>query len=368
MASMTVRERMLAVYRRQLPDQIPISIYNRYLPRGETERLVRNMGLGISDYYPPVTLLAPPWHTHSGYISEVKGTDLQIRLSWEKGGQVETRIYETPVGTVSQRTTKDPTYGSDWISKYYIEGPEDYKVMQYIVENTVFCKNEQGFKARMEDLGADGVLLGRLDRSPYQKLLMELAGPERFLLDLHTEPDPVIELMEVMTARMDEAFAMALEIPVEVIWQPDNISVDMTPPDAFQKYCLPFYETRGHRLHEAGIPYVVHMDGRLKALQGLIAQAVFDVVESFSLPMLGNDLTLSEAWAAWPDKVTFPNFPSPVCLEDNNHIQTFLNELLATVGSDRPFMLQVSEDIPTTEWQRVLPLLCRSINEHGKRQ
>ena len=361
MAKMTVHDRMLAVYRHEIPDQIPVSIYKRYLPYSYTERIVRNMGMGVSDYYPPVSLLAPPWHTHSGYISEVKGVDLQVRFSWENGKTVEIRTYETPVGTVSQRTTKDPHYGSDWISKYYIETPEDYKIMQYIVEHTVFRKQGKELQTKMEELGTDGVVLARLDRSPYQKLLMELAGPERFLVDLYTDPGPVIELIETMNRRMDEAFEMALETPVEVVWQPDNISVDMTPPDAFKRYCLPFYEKRGQRLQEAGIPYVIHMDGRLKALKSLIAQSTFDVVESFSLPLLGNDLPLTDAWAAWPDKVVLPNFPSPICLESDEEIEAFVSGLLAEVGSDRPFMLQVSEDIPTSEWQRVLPVLCRSV-------
>jgi len=350
---------MMAVYRKEIPDQIPVSIYKRYLPTGETERLARNVGLGISDYHPPVTLLAPPWHTSPGYVSEVRGADLRICFSWERGQMVETRVYETPVGTVSQETTRDPNYGSDWIRKHFIQSVGDYQVMQYIAENTVFHRNDETLRARIADLGGDGVVLGRLDRSPYQKLLMELAGPERFFEDLATEHGPVVELMEVMAHRMDEAFGMFLESGVEVAWQPDNITGDMTPPDSFRKYCMPFYESRGRRLREAGIPYVVHMDGRLNPLKSLIADSNFDAVESFSLPMLGNDMTLAEAWQAWPDKVILPNFPSPICLENDRKIEVFLSDLFDQVGKDRPFMLQVSEDIPASEWQRVLPILCR---------
>jgi len=362
---MNMHDQMMAVYRKEIPDRMPVSIYKRYLPTGETERLVRNIGLGISDYYPPVSLLAPPWHTSPGYVSEVKGVDLLIRFSWESGQMVETRTYATPVGTVSQETTRDPNYGSDWIRKHFIQCTEDYKVMQYIVENTVFKKNDAALRARMADLRNDGVVLGRLDRSPYQKLLMELAGPEQFFEDLHTEPEPVMELMAVMTQRMDEAFDMFLETGVEVAWQPDNITGDMTPPDSFRQYCMPFYANRGQRLREAGIPYVVHMDGRLGSLKDLIAASTFDAVESFSLPMLGNDMTLEDAWQAWPGKVVLPNLPSPLCLENDRKIEAFLTDLLARVGNDRPFMLQVSEDIPASEWQRVLPIVCRVIEQHN---
>ena len=367
MPGMTARERMMAVYRGRFADRVPISIYARYLPRGSCERALREMGLGIIDYHPAVTLLAPPWHTHPGYISQVQGVDLVISLSWENGQPVETRTYKTPVGTISQRTTKEPTYGSDWISKFYVTGRVDYKVLQYVVEHTVFRSNESGLRARIRDLGQDGVVLGRMDRCPYQKLLIELAGPEQFLMDLYTDPDPVTELLEVMDRRMDEAFQMVVGSQAEVIWQPDNITVDMTPPDRFRQYCVPFYEKHARQLQAAGKVYVVHMDGRLAPLKELIAGCPFDAVESFSLPEVGGDLSLSQARAAWPDKVILPNFPAPLCQRSKQEIESYLERMLAEAGTKVPFMLQVSEDIPTSEWQRVLPILCLVMQARGQR-
>jgi len=48
--AMTSHDRMMAVYRKELPDRVPLSIYSRYLPRGQCERELRNWGLGIIDY------------------------------------------------------------------------------------------------------------------------------------------------------------------------------------------------------------------------------------------------------------------------------------------------------------------------------
>ena len=61
-----------------------------------------------------------------------------------------------------------------------------------------------------KDLGEDGVVLGRMDRAPYQKLLVELANPTKFLMDLYDNPGPVQELIETMDARLDEQFNMAM--------------------------------------------------------------------------------------------------------------------------------------------------------------
>jgi len=67
-------------------------------------------------------------------------------------------------------------------------------------------------------LGEDGVVLSRLDRSPYQKLLIELAGPERFLIDLYTNPKPVEKLMQVIGLRQDDQLALALDSEAAFIW------------------------------------------------------------------------------------------------------------------------------------------------------
>jgi hypothetical protein len=357
----TVRERMMKVYRNQVPDRSPVAIYARYLPRGSSERLVRNLGLGIIDYYPVVSMLAPPWHTHSGYLSEVKGADLDITFTWENGQAVEIRTYNTPLGSLTQRTRKDPAYASDWIDKFYISRLEDYKIMQYLVENTIFRSNRKEFQARQQDLAEDGVLLGRVDRSPFQKVLIELAGPERFLIDLQTEPEPVLKLLAALDRRMDEVFATVCESEAAVIWQPDNISCDMTPPTLFERFCLPYYSKHAQRLHERDKIFLVHMDGRLRAIKEMIARCPIDGIESFSLPEIGGDLTLAQAQAAWPDKLVLPNFPSPLATQDDRAITVFLEELLANLGSNTPFMLQVSEDIPPGTWQHLLPLICKQL-------
>lgn len=359
---MTMRERLLAVYRKQQPDRLPIGVYSRYLPRGTVEREVRSLGLAVIDYCPVVSMLAPPWHMQTGYLSEVKGADLEIRWSWVDGQRVETRSYRTPVGSVFQKSKTDNAYGSAWITKYYIEKPEDYKVMQYLVENTVFRRNDEAFDLAVRNLGEDGVVLGRTDRSPFQKLLIELAGPERLLLDLSTNPEPATELLQALDRRMDEAFCAVVDSKAEVIWQPDNITSAMTPPAYFRRYCVPFYERRGRLCREAGKPYLVHMDGRVKALKELIVQCPIDAIESFSFPEIGGDMTLTEARNAWPDKLVLPNFPASRAYDSREKIEEFLDGLVHEAAGGMPFALQFSEDIPHSEWARVLPIVCAYIH------
>jgi len=349
---------MMAVYQGCLPEQIPIGIYERYLPRGTVERAARTMGLGLIAYYPVVSMIGPPWHRYPGYLSEIAGAEFRVDYGWDHGVLVERRAYVTPVGEVWQEISYDDAgIGSERIRKYYITERQDYRILEYLVEHTVLRKNEAELISRMRDLGEDGVLFGRLDRSPYQKCLIELAGPERFLIDLHTDPEPVQALLDALLQKQEQAWMMALESPVELFWQPDNITAEMTPPEAFRDYCKPLYQKRAEEAGQAGKRFLVHMDGRLRALATVIQECGIHVLESFSLPDIGGDLALSEAQSSLPATVIVPNIPATWFHLSDEEVQLRLRNLLTKATRDTPLMLQLSEDFPNTEWQRVIPLL-----------
>jgi hypothetical protein len=361
-----IHDLMLAVYRGQVSDRVPVGVYERYLPRGSMERAARGMGLGIIAYHPVVTMHGPPWHLYPGHVSEIPGADFSVSYCWDRGAMVERRSYVTPVGSVWQEVARDEGgAGSEHVRKYYVGRREDYRVVQYLVERAVLRRNEETIAARIRDLGSDGILFGRLDRSPYQKCLIELVGAERFLIDLSTDPEPVSELLEALFRKQEESWALALESQVEVLWQPDNVTSLMTPPNAFQRYLLPFYRRRSQQAREAGKPFLVHMDGRIRALAPLIRESRIDVVESLSLPDIGGDMTLTEARAALPETVVVPNFPANWCVRTDAEIARGLVTLLEEAGREVPFMLQVSEDLPNSQWRRVVPLLTRTIADRA---
>ena len=356
---MNKKSRLLDAYRNISDGQPIASIYSRYLPRGKTEREARELGLALLDNYPVVSLIAPPWHLASGYVSESHGIELTISYSWTDGNKIEKRTYTTPHGSVWQETVAEPAFGSDWIQQFYIKSPEDYQIVQYIVENSVLRLQEKEFQRRVADMGTDGVVLARVDRSPYQKLLIELAGPERFLTDLYATPEIVEPLLDALERKMDEAFQMVLNTDAELIWQPENLAVEMTPPKMYEKYHLPFYGKYGPLIRAANKAYVIHMDGRLRPLAALIDRSPLGVVESFSLPIIGGDLSFAEALSLWSDKAVFPNFPASLSKEPHRKIEEFLDELYGQVPSNRPFVLQFSEDIPYEDWQYVVSLVSK---------
>ena len=360
---MTTRERMLCCYRNQPADAHTTAIYTRYLKRGEMERLVRSGGMGIIDYAALTTQIGPPWHLIPEFISQVKDTDISIEYYWQYGKRVQRRKYVTPVGTVYADVGQDLGDGSEHISHYYIQSPEDYRTMKYIVENTVLSSNEAMCLTRRDDLGEDGVVIGRVDRTPYQKLLLELVGGEQFLMDLYEDPEPVEELMEALYRRLDEQMKMAMDSQIQVIWMAENVTHDMTPPSAFRKYHLDAYKRYTRWAHEAGKTIIAHFDGKVKALKDMLLESGLDGLESLSNPTIGGDSTYEELCEMFPKLALLPNFPANLAMETQEKIDEYIGGLKQTAEAHgRTLMLQVSEDLPPRAYQQCLPRIVNAIN------
>lgn len=359
---MTTRERMMACYQRERVDHPACAIYTRYLPRGEMERAVRDEGMGVIDYVPPVSMMAPPWHMLDGFLSEVKGANIRVEYRWEGHQRIERRLFETPKGTLYSDIQQDlGGVGSEHILKHYLQGPEDYAAMGYIAQNIRFRDNFPLVRARIQNMGQDGVVLGRLDRSPFQKLLIELSDPEQLFLDLYDDPEPIEALLGVMEARLLEAASMAMEGPMEVLWLPDNVTAEMTSPALFRKYCLPYYQKLTRMAHQAGKLILAHFDGKLTPLRDDIARAGFDGIESVSLPEMNGDMTLEEARTAFPGAAILPNFPANLSFERDERIAGWARAL-AEEAQGAPLMIQISEDLPPEQTGRVALALARALN------
>jgi len=349
-----------------MPDKIPVVIYNFFLQRSFLERSARNLGLGLLDSVPITTPIAVPvpMNLSDVFIPKIKGAEFSIKYLWDKGKLLERRGFDTPVGNVHSISEKS-VGASRNVIKYYVSEPEDYKIIQYLVENTEFSSNEPALRRRIEDLGEDGVVLGRLDRTPYQKLMIEVAGTLQFLVDLSTEPEIVGELIETMNSKMIEQFKFCVGSHADGFWSPDNLTALLTPPANFEKYNAPLYREFAKTARQEGKPYFIHMDGCLRALKDSINTIDFDVIESQSYPDIGGDMTLLEAVEAFPGKVVVPNFPANICYKSDSEIKTFMDEKIEETRGKIPFMFAVSEDLPDSQFARVLTLICEHTAVYG---
>jgi hypothetical protein len=357
---MTARERLLAFYRHESDGRIPLAAYDTLLPRGNVERMLRNQGLGLLKTCPVSNLISPSYIKRAcGPIANVEVT---LRETVEDGELTTVRTFETPVGRVFEKYRKDREYGTMWIKKYLIEEPADYPVVRFIVQNSVLSEQVAAYRLACNDLGDDGLVLALVDRTPFQKVLWELTGPERLLFDLHDNRSMVEDLLKAIESQLDVAYAFASTSPAEVIWSSDNLTGDICSPSIYRAYHLGYYRRWARLLHEAGKVYAVHMDGRLRSLCDAIGETPVDVIESFSLPMAGGDLPIVDALNAWKGKSIAMNLPASLCYKEERHVGTFVSDLLAALHGKGACMLQISENLPPAAWQKCLSFVVDAAN------
>ena len=135
--TLTAHEQVMSVYRKQNTGRIPWAAYGGFLlPSGRNEREMRNRGCVWLTYERVCSWMPPAMGHLSGWMGEceIKNVGMSVRFVWANGQRLLRRTYETPVGTVYEDLHAEPAYHSLWVKKYLVEKPEDYKVVQYIVE------------------------------------------------------------------------------------------------------------------------------------------------------------------------------------------------------------------------------------------
>lgn len=361
---MTVKERIMAVYRGEAVPQMPVAAYTRYIPRSHAERVARNAGLGIIDYVPAYSMLNPPWHMLDGYLSELHSGEASVSYRWENGRRIERRSFSADGETLYADLIRDEGgAGSERILKRYIARSEDYGALLKIVRHSVACDNTARLRERMRDLDQDGVVLARLDRSPFQKLLVELVGPDQLFFDLADDDGTLEELMSAMEEKEYAVAERTFASEAEVVWLPDNITGDMTSPKLFERYCVPYYQRLAALSRESGKPLLVHFDGKVKALAPLINACGLSAIDSLSLPEMSGDVTLPEARALFPGVGLLFNFPSNRSFDGEEDITSWVRHFAREAKNNMPCMLQLSEDVPTAHWAKVARALAIGAQE-----
>ncbi|MBT5056408.1 MAG: hypothetical protein HOM68_07700 [Gemmatimonadetes bacterium] len=341
--TMTRRERIMAASQGGMPDRLPFFHYWRHSQIGWAERECRNRGMGMCWLRP----------CHVEHLHDVEVSEQQVL--WH--GQVAwRRTYTTPVGAVWQTDLREPGVGqwhanrswkdvSPWQTERLIKEPEDYAVVQYMVEHTEYVADSFPIEQAMDWLGDDGVVLTALPHSPMQTLMIDWVGSEggRIYYHLADHPGIVEGLYRALCKSREALTEIAAHAPAPIVMCGDNLDDFLVSPKLFERYFMPVYEQQAQVLHERGKLMAVHMDGRLAALKDLIAQTDVDIVEAFHPPPMG-DISLGDALRTWPDKSIWVGFPSAIYDEGPESTSAFAQQLVQQAGDCGRVVVEVSTE------------------------
>lgn len=345
-----MRQDILAALRRRAPRGIPWTIHHELLPRGSLERRLRSLGLGI------IEKSVRPYREGSRRVS------LEERRGWEGGAFRILRTWHTPFGELRGRLREGPD-GSLWTEEYPLRSASDFRLLEYLSEDTEYRDNDAAVAAAQRALGEDGLVLCRIMRSPLQRLLTEWLGTEGLAYALADSRPALDRLVERLAAKDEEALGIASRSPAEALWSAENLTADIVGPELFRRYHGPYYDRAARLLKAGGKLYGVHLDGRLAALREQIGSSAPDFIEGFTPPPLG-DLGLEEARAAWPDKALWVNLPANLFLGEASAVLLALRELERRAEAAGGCLLTLTEEFPDPE--RSLRLVAEALGREGR--
>jgi hypothetical protein len=148
---MSLRERLMTVFRGGKADRVPLTIYDWILKAawGRPGNPFEEQGL---------TLIGV-----AGVCEDKRDDTVTIEQKEVGSGrdrQVITTI-RTPVGEVIERAGFDPSFGSKWVREHFIKSVDDYRVMQYVYDHTTAEPKYEEFAAADKEMGQRGIINSR---------------------------------------------------------------------------------------------------------------------------------------------------------------------------------------------------------------
>jgi len=347
---MTPRKRVETILRGDLPDKVPLTMYECMIPQCAAERRLRNDGLCI-------VYRTSVFRTHT---PDVKRRSEHFDID---GVPYVRAIIETPVGSLSE--VSRPAGFTSWRVEKLFKRPEDYRVLKFLVQNQHFEEDYASYLEKEEELGEDFILRAAIGLTPLHQIMIGWMGVEAFAVEWAERRDEVLALYDAMVKKQREIYPIVARSPASHANYGGNEVPEVMGLERFARYCVPLYDEAAGELHRHGVLLGAHLDGNNRAWGSAVADSGLDYVEAFTPPP-DCDLSVREALDLWPGKFLWINFPSSVHLAPIPGIEETTRALIRQAAPGDRFIIGITEDIPRDRWQKNMLAISRTIEESGK--
>ena len=315
---MTLRERLLAVFRGETPDAAPIFADLSHWHAAETgatfvpaRRRAPDLDQGLLDLHRDL---------HMGYYSASTTFwevcyDSPVEETIEMREGLYKHTLRTPLGAIEeQRRFSAVSYSYDIIRRM-IRTVDDLRVLNYAYSRRHVHPTYEGYDhcdAAVGDLGIVGGSSGFSGLGFLMSRYMGIAETVYALMDHTCEIEETIELIN--HARLEE-MNVVVKSPCPIIFFSDNLSSDVYTPRLFSKHMKEFYVKLADMCHAEGKWLSVHVDGRLRGLLRSLRECGVDSVDAVT-PLPDGDVALDEARAeAGPEMILWGGIPASIWQE-----------------------------------------------------
>ena len=276
----------------------------------------------------------------------------------------------TPVGTVSltQQVLAEAVKSGEtcYLAETPIKRDEDYDTIEWIYEHLELVPRFDRIREWNESIGDAGFVVPRLDRIPFQEVLIDLLGEIATFYALADQPKRVERLLQVVNENRLALIELLRGLDVPYVEMVDNLTGHMTNPKLFAEYALPSYELYSDLFHAQGKKFGSHTDGDVKPLLSMLKTCGLDVCESFS-PTPLTDCTFDEAWDVWQGQpIMWGVIPSPLLEEriPEAELHAFVDHVLETVNG-APVILGISDMLLGNNMIERVEWISRRIEEYA---
>lgn len=298
--SMSLRERILAVYQGKTPDVVP---YMLDLSHWFYQR--NNLPWDLSQAYPEPEYDLIDFHKKMGvgfYVPnlasffKVEYTDdvrAEVIKCERNGTSTITWRYDTHLGSIERtRVWEDTTYA--WgILNWGVNSVQDLQVLTHVLCSRKFIPNWECLHSWQDYIGEHGVACVVAGYSAMGQLLNYWMGIENTMYAVCDYPAEMRDAIDRINHSNLELIDLLAQSPAEIVIMGDNFSSDVQPPSFYDTWSRPYYAEAIRRLHAAGKYVAVHIDGKLRGAIQMIRDTGADCADAVTPKPMG-DLTPAE--------------------------------------------------------------------------
>jgi len=280
----------------------------------------------------------------------------------ENGVSYVRRIVRTPVGELF--TIERPAGFTTWHIKKLFQKPEDYKALMFMVKDQRVEPNYEPYAKAEREFGEDAIFRAALGATPLHEIMISWMGVETFAVEWAERRDEIEKLYQAMVEKRREVYPIVAQSPALHSNYGGNETGSVMGRERFEKYVLPNYLEAAEVMHQHGKFVGAHLDGLNKVWAEIVAKSNLDYVEAFT-PAPDSDMSMADAFRAWPGKLLWIHFPSSVQLARHEVIAETARQIIRASAPDHRLVIGITENIPEDRWQQNLLTISRVINEEG---
>jgi len=368
---MTNRERLLTIMEGGSPDRVP------WIPRLLVWHTAHSRQGTLPERFRDLSLreierelgMGTPAREGRVFTTEQAG---DVEVTTHREGNSVLTTYRTPAGSVSTRSRSSEELERAGIGsleiEHMIKGPEDFAVVEYLVENTHYNPTYEDYRAYEAEIGEDGYPMVAAGDCPFHHFLQKLAGYQNGYYLMFDYPDEVEHLLMTMEeVEREYLWPVVAGSPAHLILHGVHLDSTITPPPFFSRYITPYYQDFSDLLHQHDKTLTMHADNDSRLILEHLEEAGFDMVETFTTaPQV--TCTLEEARETWGNRMIIWGAVPSVILEpaySEEAFEEYMRQLFRTIAPGDAFILGVSDNIMRDALLERLERIAAMVAEWG---